>query len=125
MRAKKILEETLTKAKKETMKECNIAFSKVITEKTCFMVSYIDSNKSLISALVTIFVKKIIEPKQDIRLHRTDFFKGYSARTLDTKYITPFFKVNFPKYANKESAFLTLATREKIKWTKGGRELKN
>ncbi|WP_027003656.1 hypothetical protein [Hugenholtzia roseola] len=30
----------------------------------------------------------------------------------------PFFKDNFPKYANKESSFLTLSTRERIRWTK-------
>jgi DNA (cytosine-5)-methyltransferase 1 len=49
-------------------------------------------------------------------LHRTDFRGGYSARSLDTSATAPFFKQHFPRYANKESAFLTLATREKIKW---------
>ncbi len=82
------------------------------------MISKIGSNKSLVSALITSFVKKIIDKKQDIRLHRTDFDGGYSARSLDTSFTSPFFKRHFPKYANKESAFLTLATREKIKWTK-------
>jgi DNA (cytosine-5)-methyltransferase 1 len=85
----------------------------------------IDSNKSLISALTTSLLKKIISPKQDIRLHRIDFVNGYSARVLDTRITSPFFKDKFPKYANKESAFLTLATREKIKWTrKNGKNLK-
>lgn len=83
-----------------------------------FLIEKIDSNKSIVSALVTSLVKKILEPKQDVRLHRTDFENGYSARSLDTKITTPFFKNHFPKYANKESSFLTLATREKIKWTK-------
>ena len=58
-----------------------------------------------------------MDPKQDIRLHRTDFENGYSARSLDTRITSPFFKKYFPKYANKESSFLTLATRERIKWT--------
>jgi DNA (cytosine-5)-methyltransferase 1 len=90
-----------------------------------FMISKISSNKSLITALVTSFIKKIKYPKQDIRLHRTDFKNGYSARSLDTKFISPFFKRHFPKYANKESAFLTLSIREKIKWTKiKGKNLK-
>lgn len=54
-----------------------------------------------------------------------DFKSGYSARTLDTKITANFFKRYFPKYANKESAFLTLATREKIRWTiKDGKNLK-
>lgn len=82
------------------------------------LISKIDSNKSLVSALVTSLLKKITTPTQDIRLHRTDFENGYSARVLDTQVTSPFFKDNFPKYANKESSFLTLATRERIKWTK-------
>ncbi len=82
------------------------------------LIENIDSNKSLVVALVTSLVKKIYTPNQDIRLHRADFDQGYSARVLDTKVTVPFFKDYFPKYANKESAFLTLAIRERIKWTK-------
>lgn len=99
----------------------NLDFSTVsnlIKQDVDVLIDKIDSNKSLVSALVTSLVKKIHEPKQDIRLHRTDFENGYSARVLDTQVISPFFKDNFPKYANKESSFLTLATRERIKWTK-------
>jgi DNA (cytosine-5)-methyltransferase 1 len=89
------------------------------------MIEKIDGNKSLISALVTSLLKKLNMPTQDIRLHRADFKNGYSARTLDTQVTSPFFKDNFPKYANKESSFLTLATRERIKWTKNeGENLK-
>jgi DNA (cytosine-5)-methyltransferase 1 len=44
------------------------------------------------------------------------FINGYSARVLDTKVTTPFFKSKFPKYANKETAFLTKATRAEIIW---------
>ncbi|MCA6072170.1 MAG: hypothetical protein LE178_01290 [Endomicrobium sp.] len=89
------------------------------------LIDNIESNKSLVSALTTSLLKKIISPKQNIRLHRTDFVNGYSARVLDTRITSPFFKDNFPKYANKESAFLTLATREEIKWTKKeGKNLK-
>jgi DNA (cytosine-5)-methyltransferase 1 len=92
--------------------------SSLIKQDIDVLIDKIDSNKSLASALVTSLVKKIHEPKQDIRLHRTDFENGYSARVLDTQVTSPFFKDNFPKYANKESSFLTLATRERIKWTK-------
>jgi len=81
------------------------------------LIDKIESNKSIVSALATSLLKKIINPKQDIRLHRIDFENGYSARSLDTKITSPFFKRYFPKYANKESSFLTLATRERIKWT--------
>lgn len=102
--------ETVIKSKTEDK------FPDVIKTHIDILVAKIDSNKSLLSAIVTSLVKKIIAPKQDIRLHRTDFRGGYSARSLDTSITAPFFKQHFPRYANKESAFLTLATREKIKW---------
>lgn len=89
------------------------------------LIDNIDKNKSIIQAIVTSCIKKINNPEQDIRKHRTDFKNGYSARTLDTKITTPFFKKYFLKYSNKESAFLTLATREKIEWSiKNGKEIK-
>ncbi|MDR3303542.1 MAG: restriction endonuclease, SacI family [Treponema sp.] len=100
-------------------------YYEIITENIDVLISYIDKNKSLISALVTSLLEKIINPAQNIRLHRTDFVGGYSARSLDTAVTVPFFKKYFPKYANKESAFLTLATRERIEWTKSdGQNLK-
>jgi DNA (cytosine-5)-methyltransferase 1 len=89
-----------------------------IIENVDVLIAKIDNNKSLVSALTTSLVKKIIYPQQDVRLHRTDFEGGYSARVLDTQFTSPFFKEKFPRYANKESAFLTLATRERIKWSK-------
>jgi len=109
----------------EIYKEAQIVFKKNILNNIDIplkkdidlLIDKIESNKSIVSALATSLLKKIIDPKQDIRLHRTDFENGYSARSLDTKITSPFFKRYFPKYANKESSFLTLATRERIKWT--------
>lgn len=80
------------------------------------LIEMIDSNKSLVAALVTSLLKKIMKPTQDVRLHRVDFEGGYSARSLDTQFTSPFFKQYFSKYANKESSFLTLATRERLRW---------
>lgn len=89
------------------------------------LIDNIESNKSLVSAITTSLIKKISTPGQDVRLHRKDFKNGYSARSLDTHITTKFFKQYFPRYANKETAFLTLATREKIKWNKkNGQNLK-
>lgn len=99
--------------------------SSEIRKDVDYLIEKIDSNKSIVSALVTSLVKKILDPEQDVRLHRTDFENGYSARSLDTAVTTPFFKNHFPKYANKESSFLTLTTRERIRWTKDeGQNLK-
>ena len=76
----------------------------------------IETDKSLVSVIVTSAIKKLISPEQDIRLHMAKFPEGYSARILDTKVITPFFNRHFSKYANKESAFLTKATRADVIW---------
>lgn len=89
------------------------------------IIAKIDQQKSQVSALVTSCLKKICDPKQDIRYHRVDFIGGYSARVLDTRVTTPFFKKHFPRYAHKESAFISMSTREKIPWTMiEGMELK-
>lgn len=113
----KVLERCYEKMLKVINKKQNIKFSDVIIENIDILIDKIDSNKSLLSALVTSLIKKVVNPEQDVRLHRIDFDNGYSARSLDTAVTAPFFKLHFPKYANKESSFLTLATRERIKWT--------
>ena len=125
MNPSEILEELHTQAIATLQSKEEINFLDIIKSNVDRLINNIDKNKSLLSALVTSLLKKIIEPKQDIRLHRMDFKGGYSARTLDTSITAPFFKIHFPKYANKESSFLTLATREKIKWTiSAGKNLK-
>ena len=125
MTPSEILEDLLLKAVSILDSKQENKFPEIISSNVDVLINKIDKNKSLLSALVTSLVKKIIETKQDIRLHRTDFKGGYSARSLDTAVTAPFFKKYFPKYANKESSFLTLATREKIKWTKtAGKNLK-
>lgn len=118
MNEREILERALSEANKLILSGKIKNVSSNIKKDIDLLIEKIGSNKSIVSALVTSLLKKIIEPKQDIRLHRTDFEDGYSARSLDTKITSPFFKEHFPKYANKESSFLTLATREKIKWDK-------
>ncbi|MDR0485335.1 MAG: DNA methyltransferase [Elusimicrobiota bacterium] len=121
MKEKEILQNVYERSMHLDIKNIALAVKKDID----ILIDNIESNKSLILALTTSLLKKIISPQQDIRLPRIDFANGYSARVLDTRITTPFFKNYFPKYANKESAFLTLSTREKIKWTKDeGQNLK-
>lgn len=125
MTGSEILENLYLQAIRVLDEQIELKFSKIISSNVDVLINKIDKNKSLLSALVTSLLKKIIDPSQDIRLHRKDFNGGYSARSLDTSTTTPFFKKYFPKYANKESSFLTLATREKIKWSiKDGQNLK-
>jgi DNA (cytosine-5)-methyltransferase 1 len=69
------------------------------------MVLQIENNKSLVCAIVTSLIKKFNSPNQDVRLHRTDFTNGYSARSLDTKVTAPFFKDKFPSMPIKKVLF--------------------
>jgi len=65
-----------------------------------------ESLKGVYSVLVTSFVEKIANPRQDIRKHQANMPGGYSGRTIDTRFITPFLKkVGFT--AMKESGWLT------------------
>ena len=77
-----------------------------------------ESLKAVVTALTTCFVKKIEDPKQDIRYHKYELKNGYSGRTLDTSYITPFFKSHFRRLAMKESGWLTRSIEQPHPFTK-------
>lgn len=66
-----------------------------------------ESQKAVVSALITSLVKKIESPEQDVRQHKTELKGGYSGRTFDTKYTTPFLKEKFRRISMGESAWLT------------------
>lgn len=68
--------------------------------------SHAEDSKGVLTVLITSLVHKIFDPKQDIRKHQHNMVFGYSGRTVDTRYITPFLqKVGFPAMA--ESGWLT------------------
>lgn len=71
------------------------------------IVSNAESFKAIVNVLTTSLVKKIENSKQDIRYHKNELKGGYSGRTFDTKFITPFFKKYFPRFSMKESGWLT------------------
>lgn len=65
-----------------------------------------ERRKAVLTVLITSLVNKIVNPKQDVRLHQSNLKRGYSGRTLDTKNVTPFMKQKkFP--AMVESGWLT------------------
>ncbi len=109
-----ILENSLLQAVRILDSKKEKKYPAIISSNVDVLINKIDKNKSLLSALVTSLVKKITEPKQDIRLHRTDFKGGYSARSLDTALTAPFFKKYFPKYATKNLRFLPLPQEKKL-----------
>lgn len=111
-----VLEESYVKALERATNETSSEISDDIKSSVDIFIERIDTDKSLIQVIITSLLKKIISPEQDIRYHMAKFENGYSARGLDTKITTPFFKKYFPTYANKETAFLTKATRAEIAW---------
>ncbi|MCL2071491.1 MAG: hypothetical protein FWH07_04555 [Oscillospiraceae bacterium] len=69
-----------------------------------------ESNKAVLSVIITLLTSKILEPTQDIRYHYARMENGFSARNIDTKYVTPFMKrVSFPAMAESGWKTNTLA----------------
>lgn len=72
-----------------------------------------ESSKAVLTVILTSAVYKAQNPQQDIRYHQTGLNEGYSGRTFDTKYITPFLKkAKFPAMA--ESGWLTRSLEQKV-----------
>lgn len=64
-------------------------------------------SKGVLTVLLTLAVKKIITPEQDIRNHQKQISGGFSGRTLDAKYITPFLRNNDFPYMKGGTGWLT------------------
>ena len=63
--------------------------------------------KGVYSVLVSSLTYKCIYPQQDVRYHKVELEGGYSGRSFDTKYVTPFLKSKKFFGAMKESGWLT------------------
>jgi DNA (cytosine-5)-methyltransferase 1 len=85
-----------------------------IAKQLSEILSKSESAKAVITVILTSAVYKALHPDQDIRNHQTSIPNGYSGRTFDSKYITPFMKsVNFPAMA--ESGWLTRSLEQKVR----------
>lgn len=81
----------------------------ILSEK-CF------NQKGVYTVFVTLTIYKIIHKQQDIRNHQTQIINGFSARTIDTKYITPTLKaLGLPSMA--ESGWLTRSLEQPSPYT--------
>lgn len=94
--------------------------SVIKTELGVEIVSHLDeilsrseSAKAVLTVIFTSLVYKTLYPRQDIRNHQSSIVDGYSGRTFDSKFITPFLKsVRFPAMA--ESGWLTRSLEQKV-----------
>lgn len=69
--------------------------------------------KAVLSVLITSLTYKELNPNQDIRNHQESIPNGYSGRTYDAKFVTPFMKsCKFPAMA--ESGWLTRSLEQKV-----------
>ena len=91
-----------------------------IPKKTLFFLENItgnlDRNKGVYTVLVTLMVHKLLEPKQDIRYFQDKMENGFSARTIDTKYITPTLK-ELGLLSMAESGWLTRSLEQPYPYT--------
>lgn len=78
--------------------------------------SNIDRNKGVYTVLVTLLVHKLLHPKQDIRYFQDKMDNGFSARTIDTKYITPTLK-ELGLASMAESGWLTRSLEQPYPYT--------
>lgn len=91
-------------------KSFDISNIKDISEKDAGYLELVTTNiarsKGVYTVLVTLMVHKLLEPKQDVRYFQKKMEKGFSARGIDTSYITPTLKeLKLPSMA--ESGWLT------------------
>lgn len=71
------------------------------------LVEAAETQKAVLTVLITSLTKKIETPTQDIRQHKVELQGGYSGRVYDTRYITPFIRDKFRRFHMKESGWLT------------------
>ncbi|OGZ32449.1 MAG: hypothetical protein A2V69_02415 [Candidatus Portnoybacteria bacterium RBG_13_40_8] len=76
----------------------------------------IDRNKGVYTVLITLTVHKLLEPKQDIRYFQSKMKGGFSARTIDAKYITPTLK-ELGLLSMAESGWLTRSLEQPYPYT--------
>jgi len=92
------------KMNKETLDNITILSEKCFTQKGVYTV------------FITLSIYKIFHKKQDIRNHQTQIPDGFSARTVDTNYITPTLKeLGLPSMA--ESGWLTRSLEQPYPYT--------
>ena len=78
-----------------------------IIENTEILVNHEETFKGVFTAYLTSLTYKYLHKDQDIRNHKVDLPNGYSGRSFDTKYVTPFLKKHNFAGAMKESGWLT------------------
>lgn len=113
--------EVLEKVYNKALEEVALAdFTTSLSEETINQIEMIaahsETNKGIVTVLITLLTHKIVEPTQDIRYHQVQLENGFSGRNIDKAVITPFMKsVSFPAMA--ESGWLTRSLEQAHPYT--------
>lgn len=92
------------------------ALPDMVKENIETIVARSETNKGLLTVLITLLVHKIVKPEQDIRYHQAQLPNGFAGRVIDTEEVTPFMKkVSFPAMA--ESGWLTRSLEQAHPYT--------
>lgn len=90
-----------------------VAVSDAVKQQIKSIVSRAEDNKGIIAVLTTLLSHKILNPSQDIRRHQAQIDGGFSGRTIDKDFITPWIKEHsFPAMA--ESGWLTRSLEQAV-----------
>ena len=67
----------------------DIEIPQELKEYLSLIVDNVNKNKGVFTVLTTLLTHKLLYPEQDIRYFQAKMNNGFSARSIDTKYITP------------------------------------
>ena len=112
-RENKFLEDKYNEAEKiARLEDTGLTAQQIKMVKT--VVDKEETFKGVFTVLLTSLVYKCLHPEQDVRRHQANMENGYSGRSFDTKYITPFMKQKRFLGAMKESGWLTRSLEQNI-----------
>lgn len=94
----------------------DIEIPQELKEYLNLIVDNINKNKGVFTVLTTLLTHKLLYPEQDIRYFQAKMDNGFSARSIDTKYITPTLnELGLPAMA--ESGWLTRSLEQPYPYT--------
>ncbi len=114
---KSILQNALIEATGKSLPEVLTLVSEDCLNDLKTVADNAESLKAVLGVTLTSIVYKIYKPQQDIRYHQENMPDGYSGRTFDTKFVTPFLQDKFPHFAMAESAWLTRSLEQPFPYT--------
>lgn len=91
-----------------------IGLTKQQLDRVDIIASKEETFKGVFTVLFTSLTYKCLHPDQDVRYHQANMKNGYSGRSFDTKYITPFMKQKRFLGAMKESGWLTRSLEQNL-----------